>query len=68
MAKTAPGDAVRHIKEPAPDVHVKPVGKAWHLGKVLFERWWLAPWGLCRSLLKSALGVGSWIHGVPVSL
>jgi sulfide:quinone oxidoreductase len=54
--------------EPSPDVHVKSVGKAWHLGKVLFERWWLSPWGVRRSLLKSALSVGSRISGVPVSL
>ncbi len=24
------------------------VGKAWHLGKVLFEQWWLTPWGVRR--------------------
>jgi sulfide:quinone oxidoreductase len=54
--------------EPTPDVHVKSVGKAWHLGKVLFERWWLAPWGLRRSLLRTALSVGSRISGVPVNL
>jgi hypothetical protein len=49
-------------------VHVKSVSKAWHLGKVLLERWWLAPWGVRRSLLKSAVSVGSRIYGVPVSL
>lgn len=54
--------------EPSPDVHVKSVSKVWHLGKVLLERWWLSPWGLRRSLLKSALGVGSRIYGVPVRL
>lgn len=65
LAGVAFGD---FFHEPAPDVRVKSVGKAWHLGKVLFEKWWLAPWGLRRSLLKSALGIGSRIYGVPVSL
>lgn len=54
--------------EPSPDVHVKPIGSAWHLGKVLFEHWWLSPWGPRRRLLKSALSVGSRIYGVPVKL
>ena len=54
--------------EPAPNVEVRSIGRAWHLGKVLFEQWWLAPWGVRRSLLKSALGVGSRIYGVPLNL
>ena len=54
--------------QPSPDVHVKSIGRAWHLGKVLFEQWWLSPWGVRRSLLKSALGVGSRFYGVPVNL
>jgi sulfide:quinone oxidoreductase len=54
--------------EPSPDLHVKSIGKAWHLGKVLFEQWWLSPWGARRSLLKSALAVGGRISGVPVHL
>jgi NADPH-dependent 2,4-dienoyl-CoA reductase/sulfur reductase-like enzyme len=54
--------------QPSPDVHVKSIGRAWHLGKVLFEQWWLSPWGVRRSLLKSALTVGSRFYGVPVNL
>ena len=65
LAGVAFGD---FFHQPSPDVHVKSVGKAWHLGKVLLEKWWLSPWGVRRSLLKSALGVGSRIYGVPVSL
>ena len=65
LAGVAFGD---FFHEPSPDVRVKSVGRAWHLGKVLFERWWLSPWGVRRSILKSALGVGSRIYGVPVSL
>jgi sulfide:quinone oxidoreductase len=65
LAGVAFGD---FFHEPSPSVHVKSLGRAWHLGKVLFERWWLSPWGVRRSLLKSALGVGSRIYGVPVHL
>jgi sulfide:quinone oxidoreductase len=65
LAGVAFGD---FFHQPSPDVHVKPIGKAWHLGKVLFEKWWLTPWGARRSLWKSALAVGSRIYGVPVKL
>jgi sulfide:quinone oxidoreductase len=65
LAGVAFGD---FFHEPSPDVHVKSIGKAWHLGKVLFERWWLSPWGIRRSFLKSALGIGSRVYGVPVNL
>jgi sulfide:quinone oxidoreductase len=65
LAGVAFGD---FFHQPSPDVHVKSIGKAWHMGKVLFEKWWLSPWGTRRRLLKSALAVGSRIYGVPVNL
>jgi sulfide:quinone oxidoreductase len=65
LAGVAFGD---FFHQPSPDVHVKSIGKAWHLGKVLFEKWWLSPWGTRRRLLKSALAVGGRIYGVPVNL
>lgn len=65
LAGVAFGD---FFHEPSPDVQVKSVGRAWHLGKVLFEQWWLSPWGVRRSLLKSALSLGSRFYGVPVNL
>jgi sulfide:quinone oxidoreductase len=65
LAGVAFGD---FFHQPSPDVRVKSIGKAWHLGKVLFETWWLTPWGRRRSLLKSALAVGSRVYGVPVNL
>jgi len=54
--------------EPAPNVEVRSIGKAWHLGKVLFESWWLAPWGLRRRALQSALKLGSRFYGIPMRL
>jgi sulfide:quinone oxidoreductase len=65
LAGVAFGD---FFHQPSPDVHVKSIGRAWHLGKVLFEKWWLSPWGARRSLLKWALAIGSRIYGVPVNL
>jgi sulfide:quinone oxidoreductase len=65
LAGVAFGD---FFHQPSPDVRVKSISRSWHLGKVLFEKWWLSPWGMRRSLLKSALAVGSRIYGVPVNL
>jgi sulfide:quinone oxidoreductase len=65
LAGVAFGD---FFHQPSPDVQVKSIGKSWHLGKVLFETWWLSPWGPRRSLLKSALAVGSRLYGVQLKL
>ena len=54
--------------EPSPEIHLKRVGKAWHAGKVLFERWWLSPFGLRRNGLSLALRLGGRAYGVPVVL
>lgn len=54
--------------EPSPHVEVRSIGKAWHLGKVLFESWWLAPWGMRRRALETALRRGSRIYGIPMKL
>lgn len=54
--------------EPAPNVQLKQIGKAWRLGKVLFEKWWLAPVGLRRSLIGQAVKTGGKLYGIPVSL
>jgi predicted peroxiredoxin len=32
--------------------------KAWHLGKVLFEHWWLAPLGLKHGVLALSIKLG----------
>jgi sulfide:quinone oxidoreductase len=54
--------------EPAPNVQLHQVGKAWHIGKVLFEKWWLAPVGFQRSLIGSALRAGARFYGIPIHL
>jgi sulfide:quinone oxidoreductase len=54
--------------EPAPNVQLRQMGKAWHIGKALFEKWWLAPVGLQRSLIGSALRAGARFYGIPIHL
>lgn len=54
--------------EPAPQVKLRQVGKAWHLGKVLLEKWWLAPPGFERRSLEIALALGGKVLRVPAVL
>ena len=54
--------------EPSPRVEVRHVGRSWHLGKVLFEQWWLARGGARGAMLQWALKIGSRVTGVPVEL
>jgi sulfide:quinone oxidoreductase len=54
--------------EPAPTVQLRQIGKAWHLGKVLFENWWLAPVGLRRSLIGWVVKIGGRFCGIPITL
>ncbi len=54
--------------EPAPNVQLRQIGAAWHWGKVLFEKWWLAPVGPRRTLIGWAIKAGGRIHGVPIKL
>jgi sulfide:quinone oxidoreductase len=53
---------------PAPEVHLRRIGTAWHLGKVMFERWWLAPFGLRREVLRLGITWGGRVLGIPVEL
>jgi len=54
--------------EPAPNVQLRQIGKAWHLGKVLFEKWWLTPVGLGRSLIGGVIKAGGRFYGIPINL
>ncbi len=53
---------------PHPDVKLKRLGKIWHWGKVLFEKWWLAPVGFWKNVLRSLLKLGSSVLRIPVDL
>jgi sulfide:quinone oxidoreductase len=52
--------------EPSPEIQLRKIGRAWHVGKVLFEQWWLAPFGLRRETLRLALKLGGKALGIPV--
>jgi sulfide:quinone oxidoreductase len=52
--------------EPSPQVQLRKLGWTWHLGKVLFEQWWLAPFGLKRSSLGLGLKWGARALRIPV--
>ncbi len=54
--------------EPSPQVELRKVGQSWHLGKVLFEKWWLTPVGPRRNLLRLALLAGGRWSGVKMKL
>jgi sulfide:quinone oxidoreductase len=53
--------------EPAPQVQLRRMGRTWHWGKVLFERWWLAPFGPRRAALQRAIALGSKALGIPAT-
>ncbi|MDP1713304.1 MAG: FAD/NAD(P)-binding oxidoreductase [Anaerolineales bacterium] len=54
--------------EPSPQIELHKMGKSWHLGKVLFEQWWLSPRGLKRETLRLALSLGGRMLGIPISI
>lgn len=54
--------------EPAPQVTLRQIGQAWHLGKVLFEKWWLAPPGWKRTFYATLIRAGGKAYRIPVSI
>jgi len=54
--------------EPHPHIHLKRIGKKWHIGKVLFEKWWLSPIGFKKEFYKNLLKTGGKLIGIPVKL
>lgn len=51
--------------EPSPQIQLHKMGKSWHLGKVLFEQWWLSPYGMRREALRQVLHLGGKVVGIP---
>lgn len=51
--------------EPSPQITLRPVGRLWHWGKILFEQWWLTPHGPKREALRLALTIGGKTLGIP---
>ena len=52
--------------EPAPQIQLRRMGWTWHVGKVLFEQWWLAPYGVRRAILRQVLHLGGRALGIPM--
>src|SRR3989338_9166627 len=40
----------------------------WHLGRVLFEKWWLSPFSIKRKILRLMLKMGARMRGISVPL
>jgi sulfide:quinone oxidoreductase len=53
---------------PAPQIHLRRIGRGWHAGKVLFEKWWLAGPGPRQQALGLAMRVGARAVGLPLAL
>src|SRR5574341_2325850 len=56
------------FSEPSPHIALRRVGRLWHWGKILFEQWWLAPYGPKRDALRLALTIGGKGLGIPISV
>jgi sulfide:quinone oxidoreductase len=54
--------------EPHPKVQLKQIDRKWHIGKVLFEKWWLSPVGFKKVYYKNLLQAGGKLIGIPVKL
>jgi sulfide:quinone oxidoreductase len=52
--------------EPSPRLQLRTLGRRWHLGKVLFERWWLAPIGIRKTLLHALMTGASKALRIPI--
>ena len=69
--ETGQGEAAfafgRFYAEPQPEVNLRSAGRAWHWGKVLFERYWLGRWP-GRAVLRPLLRAGASLMGVPSQL
>ena len=54
--------------EPSPQIKLRQIGRNWHLGKVLFEKWWLAAPGAKKESLRLLMELGAKALGVPAIL
>jgi hypothetical protein len=52
--------------QPTPQVKMRQIGKAWHVGKVLLEKWWLSTPRWRRGLYGAMFRAGGKIYGIPI--
>ncbi len=53
--------------EPFPKVELRQIGRVWHIGKVLLEKWWLSSYGLKREALRLAICLAGKVLRIPIS-
>jgi sulfide:quinone oxidoreductase len=56
------------LAEPSPQLKLRQIGKSWHLGKVMFEKWWLASPGMKKKTLRLLMELGAKTLRVPAAL
>ncbi len=56
------------LAEPSPQIKLRQIGRSWHLGKVLFEKWWLAAPGMKKGTLRLLIELGAKALRVPAIL
>ncbi|HEV2297331.1 MAG TPA: FAD/NAD(P)-binding oxidoreductase [Candidatus Acidoferrales bacterium] len=56
------------LAEPSPQIKLRQVGRSWHVGKVLFEKWWLAAPGAKKKALGVLMELGAKALRVPAPL
>ena len=56
------------LAEPSPQLKLRQIGKSWHLGKVIFEKWWLAAPGAKKRSLWLLMELGAKALRVPAAL
>jgi sulfide:quinone oxidoreductase len=54
--------------QPSPQIKLRQIGKEWHFGKVLFEKWWLSATGVKKGSLRLLMELGARALGVPAVL
>jgi len=56
------------LAKPSPQIKLRQIGRSWHLGKVLFEKWWLATPGTKKDSLRLLMELGAKALRVPAVL
>jgi len=56
------------LAEPSPQIKLRQIGRSWHIGKVLFEKWWLAPPGAKKESLRLLIELGAKALRVPAAI
>ncbi len=56
------------FSQPSPLIELRRSGRTWHIGKVIYEQWWLQDYGLKREAYKQVLTIGGRALGLPMAI